>query len=105
MSEYKFYYSNDCLYSQELANKMIKKNVLHKFSIINVDNDFIPQFLNSVPTIVIPHLGLLEGIKAFKWIEGCHESFIQDKFKKYDNKVSINRLFEKKAINDLMKYS
>ena len=59
---------------------MVDKNILHKFSIINVDNDFVPNFVETVPTVIVPYLKPLTGDKAFKWISGCKEEFITNKF-------------------------
>jgi hypothetical protein len=105
MSDYKFYFSDDCKYCQELAKLMSKKNLLHKFSIINVDNDFVPEFITSVPTIIVPYLKPLEGGKAFKWISGCEEHFIKNKYLTYASKANINRLFTFKEIADKMNLS
>lgn len=105
MSDYKFYFSDDCKYCQELAKMMVDKNILHKFSIINVDNDFVPNFVETVPTIIVPYLKPLTGEKAFKWISGCKEEFITNKFIKYATKENLNRLFTFKEIADKMNLS
>ena len=103
MSDFKFYFSDDCKYCQELAKMMLEKNILHKFSIINVDNDFVPEFLESVPTIIVPYLKPLIGIKAFKWINGCNENHITSKFVNYSSKENLNRLYGFKEILDKYK--
>lgn len=100
MSDYKFYFSDDCKYCQEIAKLMTNKNILHKFSIINVDNDFVPEFITSVPTIIVPYLKPLIGEKAFKWISGCKEHFITNKYINYASKENLNRLFTYKKILD-----
>lgn len=105
MSDYKFFFSDDCKYCQELAKIMSDKNILHKFSIINVDNDFVPGFIETVPTIIVPYLKPLTGNKAFKWISGCEENFITDKFIKYASKENLNRVFVFKEIADKMNLS
>ena len=105
MSDYKFYFSDDCKYCQELAKMMVDKNILHKFSIINVDNDFVPGFIETVPTIIVPYLKPLTGNKAFKWISGCQEKFITNKFINYTSKENLNRVFTFKEIADKMNLS
>ena len=105
MSDYKFYFSNDCKYCQEIAKLMKDKNILHKFSIINVDNDFVPEFISAVPTIIDPYLKPLEGNKAFKWVSGCEERFITNKYINYASKENLNRLFTFKEIADKLNYS
>ena len=105
MSDYKFYFSDDCKYCQEIAKLMKDKNILHKFSIINVDNDFVPEFISAVPTIIVPYLKPLEGNKAFKWVSGCEERFITKKYINYASKENLNRLFTFKEIADKLNYS
>ena len=70
------------------------------FVYLNVDNDFVPGFIETVPTIIVPYLKPLTGKKAFKWISGCKENFITNKFISYASKENLNRVFTFKEIAD-----
>ena len=97
-SEYKFYFSNNCKYCLELANLMKMRNILHKFSLVNVDYDHYPNFIDTVPSLHIPYMKLLEGKDTFTWVEGCNENDIDERYIKYENKKNVKRVLDYRDI-------
>jgi len=102
MSQYKFYFSNKCKYCYDLAVLMRQRNLLHTFTIINVDYETIPDFIKTVPTIHVPYMKLLEGDEAFKWIRGCKEEYIHTCYLGNQNKKRLDRISE---YNEILKDS
>jgi len=69
--QYILYYSNYCINCKEFINILCKSPLYSQFTKINVSsNTSFPNFVKSVPTIVVPNIQRpLVGEEVFKWLE------------------------------------
>lgn len=77
------FYSNKCIYCEKLLKTIQEEKLIDQCKLINFDTnpEKIPNFINSVPTIIAPNLlKPLVGIEAIEWITN----------KKYFNQVTNN---------------
>lgn len=66
------FYSNNCPFSKEILNLIIKNQITNHFKLICIEdkNIKIPPFITNVPTLVVKNVNKpLIGLDAFNWIK------------------------------------
>lgn len=81
--DYLFFYSDKCIHCKDFLQLLLRDQPLFKkFIKINIENNNIkiPQYIKSVPSIIIPINGtptVLVGTKAFKWYQEIHKETVK----------------------------
>lgn len=66
---YILYYSSNCKHSQNFLLTVKRKNVVGKFSFLNINKVSIPKYITTVPTVIlVREKRKIEGMEALDWI-------------------------------------
>lgn len=92
------YYSNRCKHSNDILKIIQANNLINNFSLIDISQNQVPNYIKSVPSLLIPkgngEADLLVGSNLFKWI---NNSFLNKQGSQQQNYIHESN--GKKQIN------